>query len=60
MKGMVSKGRFSEIKILAPALEDQINFVKIFNVVDKMQEKMRDSLDEMNDHFNALMQRCFG
>lgn len=60
MKGMVSKGRFFEIKILAPSLEQQINFVKIFNSVAKMQEKMRVSLDEMYNHFNALMRRYFG
>ncbi len=59
MKGMVSKGRFSEIKILAPSLEQQIDFVMIFNSVVKMREKMRTSLDEMDTYFNALMQRYF-
>ncbi len=60
MKGMVSKSRFSEIKILVPSLEQQTGFVKIFNSVAKMREKMRTSLGEMDNHFNALMQRYFG
>ncbi|KHE93442.1 EcoKI restriction-modification system protein HsdS [Candidatus Brocadiaceae bacterium S225] len=59
MKGMVSKSRFSEIKILVPPIEEQMCFVKIFNSIVQMRNKMRASLDEMDNHFNAIMQRYF-
>ena len=35
-------------------------FVEIFEQVEKTKQKMRASLDEMDNHFNALMQRYFG
>ena len=60
MKGMVSKGKFSEIMILVPPIDEQEPFVSIFNKVVQTKQKMRASLDEMDNHFNALMQRYFG
>ena len=60
MKGMVSKGRFSEIKILIPSIDQQIEFVKMFKPITQMRQKMHALLDEMDNHFNALMQRYFG
>lgn len=60
MKGMVSKGRFSEISILAPSMEEQRKFSMMFREVANTKQKMRVSLGEMDNHFNALMQRYFG
>ena len=60
MKGLVSKSRFLDINILVPAMHEQKKFVEIFHAIVELQNKMRVSLDEMNNHFNALMQRCFG
>ena len=58
MKGMVSKSRFSDIKVLVPKLNEQVEFVRVFNQISGMRKKMRASLDEMDNHFNALMQRA--
>jgi len=38
----------------------QDKFVNIYEQVEQTKQKMRESLDEMDNHFNALMQRCFG
>lgn len=59
MKGMVSKGKFLEIKVLVPPIEQQEKFDKVFDIVHKMRQKMQQSLSEMDSHFNALMQRYF-
>jgi len=49
-----------ELDIPVPPIENQDKFVKIINKVEQAKQKMRASLDEMDNHFNALMQRYFG
>jgi len=55
----IRKDAVRSLKIPLPPLELQIQFVSIVKQVEKTKQKMRDSLDEMNNHFNALMQRYF-
>ena len=49
-----------ELKIKLPPIGLQDKFVNIYEQVEQTKQKMRESLDEMDNHFNALMQRCFG
>ena len=48
------------LKIFLPPLELQNKFDSIVDQVEQTKQKMRDSLHEMDNHFNALMQRYFG
>lgn len=53
---------FSQIKkfnIFLPPMYLQNKFASIVEQVEKTKQKMRDSLNEMDNHFNALMQRYF-
>lgn len=47
-------------KIYVPSIELQNKFALIVRQVEQTKQKMRESLDEMDNHFNALMQRFFG
>ncbi len=49
-----------ELKIKLPPICLQDKFVNIYNQVEQTKQKMRASLGEMDNHFNALMQRYFG
>jgi type I restriction enzyme S subunit len=49
-----------EINFIAPPIELQKKFADIVKQVEQTKQKMLASLDEMDNHFNALMQRCFG
>lgn len=60
MKGMVSKNRFAKIDIIVPLAKEQKKFEKIFDSVLEIRQKIRSSLSEMDNHFNALMQKSFG
>ena len=62
-KGGVKAGlNFDDIKsfpVIIPKLELQNKFASIVEKVEHTKQKMRDSLAEMDNHFNALMQRFF-
>ncbi len=45
---------------MLPPIELQNKFASIVEQVEQTKQKMRASLDEMHDHFHALMQRYFG
>ncbi|MBI5186148.1 MAG: restriction endonuclease subunit S [Nitrospinae bacterium] len=49
-----------KIDIPIPSLDIQNKFVSIVEQVEQTKQKMRASLAEMDNHFNALMQRYFG
>lgn len=59
MKGMVSKGKFSEIKILVPPKEQQSRFDEIFDKVANMRTQYQMSALELNNQLNALTQKYF-
>ncbi|MCF7859736.1 MAG: restriction endonuclease subunit S [Candidatus Cloacimonetes bacterium] len=48
------------LKILQPSVESQKKFLSVAYRVEQAKQKMRASLNEMDNHFNALMQRYFG
>jgi len=49
-----------KITIFLPPIGLQNKFASIVEQVEQTKQKMRESLDEMDNHFNALMQRYFG
>lgn len=59
MKGMVSKGKFSEIKILVPPKEQQSRFDEIFDKVANIRSQCQMSAVEINNQFSALTQKYF-
>jgi type I restriction enzyme S subunit len=48
-----------DLNISLPPIELQNKFADIVKQVEKTKQKMCDSLHEMDNHFNALMQRYF-
>lgn len=53
----IRKDAVRSLKIPLPPLELQNKFASIVEQVEQTKQKMRRSLDEMDNHFNALMQR---
>ncbi|MDR4504073.1 MAG: restriction endonuclease subunit S [Candidatus Scalindua sp.] len=56
----ISKEKLRKLLIPIPPLQLQNKFASIVEQVEQTKQKMSASLDEMNNHFNALMQRYFG
>ena len=56
----IRKDAIRSLKMPIPPLDVQEKFASIVEQVEQTKEKMRVSLDEMDNHFNALMQRYFG
>jgi type I restriction enzyme S subunit len=56
----INLGILRNLDIPIPAIELQNKFVEIIEQVEQTKQKMRASLDEMDNHFNALMQGYFG
>ena len=48
------------LKILKPSIDSQNKFLTLAEKAEETKQKMRVSLDEMDNHFNALIQRYFG
>ena len=59
VRTFLSLTKIKDIDIILPPIEMQDKFSDIVKQVEQMKQKMRDSLDEMDNHFNALMQRYF-
>lgn len=59
-KRQINKSHLQEFPIIFPPLELQNKFISIVNQVEQTKQKMQESLEEMDNHFNALMQRYFG
>lgn len=62
--GTVKMGiRASELektKFIRPELEEQINFLKIKEQIDKQKLKIEKSLEEMQELYESLMEKYFG
>ncbi|MCP4269635.1 MAG: hypothetical protein GY777_29365 [Candidatus Brocadiaceae bacterium] len=56
----ISTSNVKALKVILPPLEFQKKYQSILNDTQQTKQKMRASLDEMDNHFNALMQRYFG
>ena len=59
MKGMVSKGTFSEIEFLAPPEAKQREFGNIFRHIEELHRKNEDAFTATETLFSALQQRAF-
>ena len=59
LKGILSKGQLSELEFIFPPIEKQDEFAEFFKQVDKLKFEMEKSLKELEDNFNALMQKAF-
>ncbi len=59
MKGMVSKGKFQEIKFLRPSEEEQEKFGELFIQINAMTARLRDSYAESEKLFGSLSVRAF-
>lgn len=59
MKGMVSKGRFQEIRFLRPDREEQVEFGKVFRRVIGLTRCLEHGLSESEEMFQSLSQRAF-
>ena len=59
MKGMVSKGRFETLTVIVPPLPLQREFMRQFDVLVGMAQKMDSAAQEADDLFNSLVQRAF-
>ena len=55
----ITKDAIREINIIVPPISLQREFVKFVKQVDKLKFKMEDSLKELEDNFNSLMQKAF-
>ncbi len=56
----LSLEQLKNFSILYPPIKLQNKFASIVEQVEQTKQKMHASLDEMDNHFNALMQRYFG
>ncbi len=59
MKGMISKSVFESIRYICPPLPPQLKFSKIVEKVEKLKEYQKESKTQIDDLFNALMQKAF-
>ncbi len=55
----IRKDAVRSLKIPLPSIELQNKFTSIVEQTEKTKQKMRNSLNEMDNHFNALIQRYF-
>ncbi|MDR4496389.1 MAG: restriction endonuclease subunit S [Candidatus Scalindua sp.] len=56
----IRKDAIRSLRIPLPPIGLQNKFASIVELAEQTKQKMHESLDEMNNHFNALMQRYFG
>ncbi len=56
----ISKEKFISESLILPPKKLQNKFASIVEQVEQTKQKMCTLLDEMDNHFNALMQRYFG
>jgi type I restriction enzyme S subunit len=59
MKGMVSKGKFQEIKFLRPSYESQRHFGRIFEFVMRSRDRIKSDLLSSEQLFGSLTTRAF-
>jgi len=59
MKGMVSKGRFEQVRLLVPPIELQREFARRVGAVEKLKTAQRASLAELDALFDSLQYRAF-
>ncbi|MCI9303283.1 MAG: restriction endonuclease subunit S [Clostridium sp.] len=55
----INAEEFKKIDIYIPPIELQNEYIKFIEQVDKLKFEMENSLKELEDNFNSLMQRAF-
>lgn len=55
----INAQELQDIEIILPPIELQIKFETIVNQTKELKQKMKESLNEMDNYFNSLMQRYF-
>lgn len=58
-KRQLNKEHIEEFPIIFPPIEKQDKFVSYVKQVDKLKFEMQESLKELENNFNSLMQRAF-
>lgn len=59
MKGLVSKGVFKNVEFIYPPQEEQKKFGDIFLKIEEQKKLLENSLKEMKDLYNSILQRAF-
>ena len=59
MKGLVSKGVLSNLEFIVPPMQEQLLFESIFDNIMNQIKLQRESLVELENNFNSLMERAF-
>lgn len=59
MKGLLSKSRFSKVKLLHPDIEEQKKMSDKFTKCEAAKQKMIQQQIEIDNQFNSLIQRAF-
>ena len=60
LKGILSKGKLSELEFIFPPIELQNQFADIVKQFDKQKFKVQESLNKMQNLYEALMNQYFG
>ncbi|MFR3686056.1 MAG: restriction endonuclease subunit S, partial [Enterococcus sp.] len=55
----INTQKLKEIKIIVPSIEEQYEFLDIIEEIETQKKMMEESLHEMDNNFNALMQKAF-
>ena len=60
LKGILSKGKLSELQFIFPPIDLQTQFAGFVEQVEKQKAVMQQSLEKMETNYKALMQEYFG
>jgi len=59
MKGLLSKGKFSEVEFITPDISEQRAFSSEFHKCEDIKKKMSNQAIELDNQFNVLTQKAF-
>lgn len=57
--GRINVKDIKKLKIMVPPIETQNKFADLVKQIDNIKNKMEDSLDELKNNFNSLIQKAF-
>ena len=60
LKGILSKGKLSELEFIFPPIELQNQFAQKFQQIDKQKYEIQKSLEEIQKLQESLMNKYFG
>ena len=60
LKGILSKGKLSELEFIFPPIELQEQFAYKFQQIDKQKFEIENSLEEMQELYESLTEKYFG